>query len=394
MTYLNDSSALALNNMQGKVEIHEHRVLRFSKFRKAAMTKQKEALYKMGATLKRTLRVSYPAGRGRVVLRTEADWNRNLEPVALTKDGNTSVFELEARQPFLHFKPCLVQGDRVHWSVGSNNLALMTEQDTRVSFPFFFSPEHARFSELIEIPSPILGRNHRLRVSLPPGYDENTLATYPVVYMQDGQNLFFPEEAFLGNEWSVDETSTTLRSMRAAEDLLVVGLYSGDRMKDYTKPGYENYARSLVEEVVPREKAVLRVDQHRRFRSVWGSSLGGVVSFYTAWQYPETFGSAACMSSTFSFQDDLLDRVLNEPARDIGFYLDSGWPGDNYEVTLAMATALVARGWRYGHDLLHFSFPHAEHDEKAWGVRLHLPLQFFNGVVARASRMLAPVLSA
>ena len=37
------------------------------------------------------------------------------------------------------------------------------------------------------------------------------------------------------------------------------------------------------------------------------------------------------MSSTFSHRDDLIDRVLSEPARDVAFYLDSGWPGDNYE---------------------------------------------------------------
>ena len=51
-----------------------------------------------------------------------------------------------------------------------------------------------------------------------------------------------------------------------------------------------------------------------------------------------------------------------------------------------MAMALVSRGWVYGRDLLHFAFPLAEHDEKAWGVRLHLPLQLFSGIVRQASR--------
>jgi hypothetical protein len=43
-------------------------------------------------------------------------------------------------------------------------------------------------------------------------------------------------------------------------------------------------------------------------------------------------------------------------------------PGDNYEVTMGMTMALVSRGWRYGHNLLHLCFPHAEHDEKALGI--------------------------
>jgi hypothetical protein len=50
-----------------------------------------------------------------------------------------------------------------------------------------------------------------------------------------------------------------------------------------------------------------------------------------------------------------------------------------------MALALITRGWRYGHDLLYLCFPQAAHDEKAWGMRLHLPMQLLAGIVARAS---------
>jgi predicted alpha/beta superfamily hydrolase len=141
-----------------------------------------------------------------------------------------------------------------------------------------------------------------------------------------------------------------------------------------------------------RGLATSGVGTHRRHRSVWGSSLGGVVSFYSVWQHPEVFGAAVCMSSTFSLKDNLIDRVLTEPTRDVAFYLDSGWPGDNYEVTVGMAMGLVSRGWRYGHNLFHLAFPMAEHNEKAWGMRLYLPLQFLNGAVARASRVDNPVL--
>ena len=155
-------------------------------------------LYRTERTLIRTLRVAYPSGRGRMVLRTEKDWDRNLEPVAVSEDGDVSTFELEADQPFLYFKPCLVESGATHWSVGPNKLVLMTEKDARVSYPYFFSPEAGRFSSLVELPSKLLGRDHKIRGYLPPGYDENTLSRFPVVYMQDGQNLFFPEEAFHG----------------------------------------------------------------------------------------------------------------------------------------------------------------------------------------------------
>jgi enterochelin esterase-like enzyme len=180
--------------------------------------------------------------------------------------------------------------------------------------------------------------------------------------------------------------------MSAAEDFIIIGVQSADRMKEYTAPGYEAYARSLAEEIVPEAQRLLRIIDDRRYRSVWGSSLGGVVSFYTVWQFPEVFGVAVCMSSTFSHKDNLIERVLTEPKRDVGFYLDSGWPGDNFEVTMGMAMALAARGWQYGFNFLHLCFPQAEHDEKSWGMRLHLPMQFLLGAVARASRAGRPVL--
>ena len=105
-----------------------------------------------------------------------------------------------------------------------------------------------------------------------------------------------------------------------------------------------------------------------------------------AFEHPQVFGYAACMSSTFSYRDDLIDRVLTEPKCAAKFYLDSGWPGDNYEVTLAMAMALGQRGYRAREDFLHLVFPLEEHDEGAWGKRLHLPLQLALGKPGEARR--------
>ena len=174
--------------------------------------------------------------------------------------------------------------------------------------------------------------------------------------------------------------------MNAVDRAVVVGIYSGDRMGEYTKPGYEAYARSVVEEIKLEVDRRIRVLDSPEESCVVGSSLGGVVSFYMAWQYPQTFGYAACMSSTFSHRDDLIDRVLAEPKSEAKFYLDSGWPGDNYEVTLAMAMALTQRGYRVRQDFLHLAFPLDEHDERAWGKRLHLPLQLGLGKISTASR--------
>jgi enterochelin esterase-like enzyme len=119
-----------------------------------------------------------------------------------------------------------------------------------------------------------------------------------------------------------------------------------------------------------------------------GSSLGGVVSFYVAWQWPHVFGHVACLSGAFTARDDLIERVLNEPKREIRIYLDSGWPNDNYEVTLSMCMALIERGYVFGRDFLYFVFPLARHDEVSWRSRCHLPLQLFSGEAVKAARRL------
>jgi predicted alpha/beta superfamily hydrolase len=110
-----------------------------------------------------------------------------------------------------------------------------------------------------------------------------------------------------------------------------------------------------------------------------GSSLGGVVSFYLGWQWPEVFGKVACLSSTFTFRDDLIERVAAEPRKEIKIYLDSGWPRDNYEATRCMRDRLFWKGYRPGSDLLYLAFPEAKHDESAWAARSPIPFQFLFG---------------
>jgi len=311
-----------------------------------------------------------------MVLRTEVDWDRDIEADSVSRDGTTWTFTIESPRPFVYFKPCLRGDDGAsRWAVGGNRLALMTSTGSRDVFPYFDGPESGSYSPVVELDSALLGRKHLLRVYLPAGYEQNPLRKFPVVYMQDGKNLFFPEEAFLGRAWNVDDSIALLDKMNAMDQAIVVGIHSVDRMNEYTKPGYETYARSIVEEVKPEVDRRLRVLGGPRETMVMGSSLGGVVSFYMAWQHPEVFGYAACMSSTFSYKDDLVERVLAEPKRKSKFYLDSGWPKDNYEVTYALAMAFGRRGYRVREDFLHLVFPNDGHDENAWGKRLHIPLQ-------------------
>ena len=327
------------------------------------------------------VRVTYPLRGGRIVLRTDQDWGKNVEATRVSADEAIHDFRITVDQPSLYYKPCIADGSKFFWSQGENYLALTDVPEQETVFPHFFSnnPNNGTITDPEEVSDPETGSQHRIRIYLPPGYGENSLQQYPVLYMHDGQNLFFPDESFAGVTWGVEQTIGTLDAMCLIEEIIVVGVYPNDRMNEYTKPGYEAYGRFLVEDLKPMIDARYRTKTGPESTAVMGSSLGGVVSMYLGWQRPDVFGMAACMSSTFGYKDDLLDRVRKEPRRPTRFYIDSGWPRDNYEVSRSMRDALISKGYRPGVDCLYYAFPDAVHNESCWAARFHIPIEFFFG---------------
>lgn len=325
------------------------------------------------------IRVIYPLQSGRIVLRVDDDWNRDVEAVAVDASRTTFEFHYNSTRPYLYFKPGIIDQNGFHWSKGSNYLAINSGAGIKSIYPHFFGDLGGAISAPIDFYSQILSVSHRLRIYHPPGYSENTLKRYPVLYMHDGNNLFFPNEAFFNNEWRVDETMDRLDAMNIIDKVIVVGIYPQDRMYEYTQPGYTGYGRFITEELKREVDAHLRTLAAPEHTAVMGSSLGGVVSLYLAWQHPEIFGKAACLSSTFGYRDDLRQRIASEPKRNVQIYLDSGWPEDNYEVTGSMRDLLLERGYAFGKDLLYFAFPEALHSETYWATRSHIPFQFFFG---------------
>ena len=168
--------------------------------------------------------------------------------------------------------------------------------------------------------------------------------------MHDWDEPLFPDEAFMGQTWEVEQTMDMLDRMNVIDKCIVVGIYAGDRMNEYTMAGYEGYGRFVVESLKPFIDGGFRTLGHPGSTAVMGLSLGGVVSFYLAWQWPGTFGHAACRRARSgghlpdgSLVDDLFSRVRNEDKRAVRFYLDSGWPDDNYENTQTMRDSLRRR---------------------------------------------------
>ncbi len=326
-----------------------------------------------------TIDVAWPGRAEALRLRTDDDWEVDRAPSEPVAPGaDVATFRVVLDRPFKEFKPLLLDPTGPLWAAGDNLFVVSGETHVRV-FPRFDGATHCGECTEKHVASAFEADGLRVRVFEPDGYREHPERRWPVIYMQDGQNLFFADESFLGETWQVQETVRSLARMALIEPALVVGIKANDREARYTSPGYASYGRALVEELKPWVDENYRTLAGPSHTAVMGSSLGGVVSLYLAWQHPETFGSAACLSSTFGFKDDLLDRVAREPKRPVRLYLDSGWPRDNYEVTLAMRNRLIAAGYRLGDDLVHFAFPGARHGESAWATRLHMPFQYLLG---------------
>ncbi len=230
--------------------------------------------------------------------------------------------------------------------------------------------------------SSILDDKRNIIVWLPQGYDsaKNKEKSYSVLYMQDGQNILDPKTAYAGKDWRVDETITKLTRQKKIKEIIVVGIYnSPDRLDEYSwSEKGQKYLKFLTEEVKPFIDLNYRTDPVKENTAVMGSSMGGLISFYAAWEYPEIFSMAGCLSSSFYYNTDRSIRVVEEydgPKKHIKLYIDHG--EDGLVRGQKMFCALTQKGYLIGTDVDYFYAPSAEHNEKEWAARLERPLLFF-----------------
>jgi len=152
-----------------------------------------------------------------------------------------------------------------------------------------------------------------VRVYLPPGYRTST-DRYPVLYLQDGQNLFDVRTSFAG-EWRVDETCDLLVESGQIRPLIVVGIDNGGsaRVAEYTPwpsngsgGGGAAYLIDLITLLKPEIDRSYRTLSDRTQTFTGGSSLGGLISAYAGWAHDDVFGRVAAVSPSYWWDDDHL----------------------------------------------------------------------------------------
>ncbi len=194
--------------------------------------------------------------------------------------------------------------------------------------------------------------SRRVRVCLPPGYDAARERRYPVLYMHDGQNCFAPGGPY--GCWNAEAVATReIEAGRVAPFITIAIDNDGDnrryeyvppedRIKQYPAGRGDAYARFVVENVIPEINRRYRTKTGPEHTALAGSSLGGVISLYMAFE-TGAFGRIGSMSTAIFWAPNYLAKLMVRDPAPLRIYHDIG--------TLESISMAPANYWEINHTL-------------------------------------------
>ncbi len=226
-------------------------------------------------------------------------------------------------------------------------------------------------------------RNRRIvDVYLPPSYGD-ARRRYPVVYMQDGQNLADPATAFAGT-WQLDEVLHDL-SARGIEPIVVGIFNTPERLAEYSPfPDRRHgggaasaYVSFVADTLKPRIDRMFRTRRQAASTAIVGSSMGGLLSVYAWFHRPDVFSHVAALSPSLWYGRERLFQFFESTRLPRGrIHLDVGTAEgpEALRDVRAFRRLLEQKGidgrLSYGEDR------GAKHEEAAWSQRLGPALEF------------------
>lgn len=372
------------------------------------------------------IRVHYPATTHTVTIRGAADGLNWTTGKAMTASGDTFAITLTGITTPIEWKPLL---DDTTWAIGPNYH--VASQQTLDVYPHFTTTSGQVETLIADFHSTVLDDDRVIYAYLPASYAENTDATYPVVYMHDGQNLWaaLPNIAFSGT-WNVDtafdaasntgacssngvtgwsaepldggaastctaDSDCPSNECRTFPEAIVIGVANdANRIYEYTPTtdpstpgggGADLYIQMLVEELKPTIDSMLRTRPDVASTAMAGSSLGGLVTSYAALKHPEVYGRIAALSPSTWWNSDVLvtdvQSTLAAPHRPLVVYVDSGEGSvDDESDTDQLAAEYITLGYVQGTSFSHVIQSGAQHNETYWAERFPGAMQFVLGV--------------
>lgn len=163
-------------------------------------------------------------------------------------------------------------------------------------------------------------------VYLPDDYYQSE-ERYPVLYMFDGQNLFYDEQATFGTFWKLKDYLDA-----AQRKVIVVGIECDIRgqnwLHEYTpytlaQTFYGETAGKgavlmewIIQKLKPEIDSTYRTWPQREATAIAGSSMGGLMAFYAVIHHNEVFSKAACLSPSFAVCEEEISREYEQTVLD------------------------------------------------------------------------------
>jgi predicted alpha/beta superfamily hydrolase len=244
--------------------------------------------------------------------------------------------------------------------------------------------------------SKIFGNRRDVLVYLPRGYRRFARHRYPVLYLQDGQNVFDAATSFAGVEWGVDETAERLIQRKLIEPLIIVAIANTgkDRIHEYApSPGIifeseleetrsrglgRDYGRFLIEELKPYIDKKYRTQREAEFTGLGGSSMGGLLTMALGLWFPNAFTRLLVMSPAVWWDNEVIVRMVEklDGKLPLKIWLDTGTNETGWERAQTLRDVLIEKEWRLQNDLHYMEVKGGDHSEAAWAARVDSALRF------------------
>ena len=246
-------------------------------------------------------------------------------------------------------------------------------------------------------PSHALQGPRRIRILLPACYQATATQRYPVLYVQDGQNLFDDNESFSGQACHLDRTISALIGTGQIEPLILVAInHAGtERLAEFAHQDRRHngqaisargscYEEFLADELKPHIDRLFLTRPEATANALLGASMGGLVSLNIGLRRSRQFGAVIALSPSCWWDPDALTTDLQRYQQELSglkIWLDIGGREGRYGDEVENIAAHIARlSGSYEDMLRYYLDPEADHSEVAWRNRVHLPLKFLFGV--------------
>ena len=190
----------------------------------------------------------------------------------------------------------------------------------------------------LTIPELTGDQSRRAYVYLPDWWNDNPEQRFPVLYMFDGHNVFFDEDATYGKSWGMKEY------LEYTDTPLIVAAVECNHDPDHGRLSeYSPYSfrYNRTKQILGRGKLTMEwftkvfkpeIDQEfptlpgREDTFIAGSSMGGLMSLYALLEYNHIFSRAAALSPSLWVAPGKVEGLIraSRPAPGTVLYMDYG----------------------------------------------------------------------